>query len=95
MKTFSLSLLFISLSVLATTSPVPETDSPAVFYEGQREVTSLTDIAKLKLNEGTTGVDLWSGSYWPIYQGSVANSVSWPGTALLSDDQERERGSEK
>lgn len=72
MKTLLLTTLLISTPVLANFSPIPEAESPTALLEGTRELTSLTEITRLGLNEGRTGLDLWSGSYWPIYQGSIA-----------------------
>lgn len=72
MKTLLLSLALVSTHALAALSPVPENENPALLLEGQREVTSLTEMTKRGLLQGSTGLDLWSGSYWPHYQGSVA-----------------------
>ena len=35
-------------------------------------ITSLTEMRRLKLEKGATKLDIWSGSYWPQYQGSLA-----------------------
>ena len=70
MKTLLLSLAVISSSAIA--SGIPDKENPQALYEGQREITSLSEISRLKLNEGSTAIDLWSGSYWPLYQGSLA-----------------------
>lgn len=71
MKSLLLSLTLISFPALANFSPVPENENPALLLEGNREITSLTEMARLGLNQGSTGLDLWSGSYWPHYQGSL------------------------
>lgn len=34
--------------------------------------TTLDQLAVRKLNSGAPKIDLWSGSYWPMYQGSLA-----------------------
>lgn len=69
MKTLLLAAAMISTSALANFSPVPENENPAALLEGNREITSLTEISRLGLNEGRSGIDLWSGSYWPHFQG--------------------------
>ncbi len=70
MKTLFLSLL-ISTSALADFSPVPKEEDVSLLLEGKREIISLTEIQKRGLNEGNTTLDLWSGSYWPLFQGSL------------------------
>lgn len=72
MKKVFLSLAFITSTALANTfSPLPEYENPSLLLEGNREITSLREMAYLNLLEGKTTIDLWSGSYWPIYQGSL------------------------
>lgn len=70
MKSLLLSIALISSGVLAN-SPVPKNEDITPLLEGHKEVTSLTEMAKLNLNSGKTKIDLWSGSYWPHYQGSL------------------------
>lgn len=70
MKTFLFSLI-VTTSALANFSPVPDDENVALLLEGKREIVSLTQMTKLGLNQGTTDLDLWSGSYWPLYQGSL------------------------
>lgn len=89
MKALLLSLAIVSTSALANFSPVPDAENPAALLEGQREVTSLTEIARLGLNEGKTGIDLWSGNYWPIYQGSIAVRYRDPNFIRLIDAHEQ------
>lgn len=89
MKTLLLTTLLISTPVLANFSPIPEAESPTALLEGTREVTSLTEMARLGLNEGRTGLDLWSGSYWPIYQGLVAVRYRDPNFIRLMDNKEQ------
>jgi len=62
--------LLISTQVLA--APIPDNEKVSALLEGQREIRSLSEMAKLGLNEGETSLDLWSSSYWPHFQGSVA-----------------------
>jgi hypothetical protein len=71
MKSLFLSLL-ISTSALADFSPVPKEEDVSLLLEGKREIISLTEIQKRGLNEGNTTLDLWSGSYWPLFQGSLS-----------------------
>jgi hypothetical protein len=89
MKTLLLTLAIVSTSALANFSPVPEAESPAALLEGTREVMSLTEISRLGLNEGKTGLDLWSGSYWPIYQGSVGSRYRDPNFISLMSAHEQ------
>lgn len=88
MKTFFLSLL-VTTSALANFSPVPENENVALLLEGKREIISLTEMAKLGLNAGKTGLDLWSGSYWPLYQGSIGVRYRDPNfiTLITNNDQ--------
>lgn len=88
MKTFLLTLA-ISTSALANFSPVPDAENPAALLEGTREVTSLVEIARLGLNEGKTGIDLWSGSYWPHYQGSLGVRYRDPNFMTLIEKNEQ------
>ena len=72
MKKFLLLLLsFSSTLAMGNFSPIPENEDVKLLLEGQKEITSLSQMAKLGLNEGKTALDLWSGHYWPIYQGSI------------------------
>lgn len=69
MKKIALSLALITTTALAR--PVPENERITPLLQGQREITGLVDFAKNGLNEAQTSLDLWSGSYWPQYQGSL------------------------
>jgi hypothetical protein len=69
---FSLTLL----SVVAQTEvhafrPAPESENVGELIVG-RQILSLDEAARLGLNEGRTNLDVWSGNYWPHYQGSLA-----------------------
>ncbi len=68
------SLLLISALVSATAfgQAAKTEEDPTPLFEGQREVRSLSEAARLGLNRGQTALDLWSGSYWPTYQGALA-----------------------
>ena len=71
MKKRALSLVLLSTTAFANMRPIPEHERITPLLQGKREVTTLVEIEKLGLNAGTTGLDLWSGSYWPQYQGSI------------------------
>jgi hypothetical protein len=71
MKKLALSLVLLSTTAVATMRPIPEDERITPLLQGKREVTTLVEIEKLGLNTGVTGLDLWSGSYWPQYQGSL------------------------
>jgi hypothetical protein len=69
----TVSLLALTLLTFsAANASEMKNENPAIFLEGQKEITSLTEMEKLGLNSGKTELDLWSGSYWPIYQGLIA-----------------------
>lgn len=91
MRTLILALSLASTAALAAPvpSPVPENEDPRSLYEGQREILSLTEIHRLGLQSGKTKLDLWSGSYWPIYQGSVAVRYRDPEFATLMERGEQ------
>lgn len=67
-------IALIALTGAAYAAPfkeIPKNESITPLLEGQREITSLSEIARLGLNQGKTGIELWSGHYWPHYQGLV------------------------
>ncbi len=70
MKTIAIALTLLSVSALAR-KPIPTEDIITPLLEGRREIISLGEIDRLSLNSGKTSLDLWSGSYWPHYQGSL------------------------
>jgi hypothetical protein len=55
----------------ATARPIPDSEHPSSLVDG-REIISLLEMEQLGLSKGKTNIDLWSGSYWPHYQGSLA-----------------------
>lgn len=70
------SLALFSLALITTTAfgnmrPTPEIESIKPLLEGKREITNLAEMARLGINSGSSGIDLWSGHYWPHYQGSL------------------------
>lgn len=66
------------LSSVAQASPIPKNENIAELIEGNRPVTSLVEIERSGLNAGQTALDLWSGSYWPHYSGSIASRYRDP-----------------
>lgn len=51
--------------------PIPDSEVTSSLIEG-REVTSLVEMGQKGLIAGSTRIDLWSGNYWPHFQGSLA-----------------------
>ena len=52
--------------------PIPENEIITPLLQGSKEMSSLREIERAGLLEASTGIDLWSGHYWPHFQGSVA-----------------------
>lgn len=77
-----LALILLSVSAFAR-KPIPEEDLITSLLEGRREITSLREIEKLGLNTGATSIELWSGSYWPHYQGSLGVRYRDPSFSAL------------
>ena len=69
---------FLLLSTIAQASPIPKNENISELIEGNRKVTSLVEIERMALNSGETALDLWSGSYWPHYSGSIASRYRDP-----------------
>ncbi len=78
---FSLTLL---ASLAHAVEPIPENEKTARLLEGQKEITSLTEIQKRGLNSGKTTLDLWSGNFWPHYHGLLAARYRDPHFAVLN-----------
>jgi hypothetical protein len=72
MKKLLFSLLLTSAALAQVYTSLPDDENPSLFLEGLREVTSLAEAQEKNLNAGEVKIDLWSGSYWPVYQGSLA-----------------------
>jgi hypothetical protein len=72
MKQWLLTLTLTSTVALGSARPIPENEIIKPLLEGQKEITSLQEMARLNLNSGNTTIDLWSGHYWPHFQGSLA-----------------------
>ena len=72
MKKLIASALLVTSSVMAgTLSGIPDYENPRSLSEGRGYVTSLNEVARLNLTSGSTTLDLWSGSYWPLYNGLI------------------------
>jgi hypothetical protein len=72
MKKWLLALtLLSSVESLHAFRTIPDNEQVRNLIQG-KEVKSLLEIEYLNLNQGKTSIDLWSGSYWPHYQGSLA-----------------------
>lgn len=90
MKTLLLSLsLMTSTAALANFRPIPDYERISALLEGRREIMSLVEIEKLGLNQASTALDLWSGSYWPHYQGSLAVRYRDPNFIQLMEKKEQ------
>ena len=72
MKHFALTLVLASVSTLVGAKPIPKDEQVSSLMEGRKEIVTLVEIQKTGLNQAVTGIDLWSGHYWPHYQGSLA-----------------------
>lgn len=88
MKTVLLAVVLVSSNAYAF-RPVPDYERITALLEGRREIVSLTEIEKLQLNAGSTGIDLWSGHYWPHFQGSVAVRYRDPRFIALMEKNEQ------
>jgi hypothetical protein len=77
-----ISLAFITTTAFANMKPIPENESIKPLLEGKKEVTNLAEMARLGINSGATNIDLWSGHYWPHYQGSLG--VRYRDNAFMS-----------
>ncbi len=68
----------VTIALLATTTmaladkPIPENESVYQLLGGKKEIGSVKEIEKQGLTKGATAIDLWSGHYWPHFQGSLA-----------------------
>lgn len=64
--------LSVVLSASAFAREIPKNEDYRLFLK-QRPVTQLDQIAARNLNQSVSKLELWSGSYWPFYQGSLAS----------------------
>lgn len=84
--------LTFTLSVLASSAlarKIPEGEHASILLEGAREITSLIEIEKLNLISGSSALDLWSGSYWPHYQGGLGVRYREPEFNVLIEKKDK------
>jgi hypothetical protein len=62
----------LSAGIAAPPAAIPEAEQPHRLTEGAPLIRSLAELERRGLNAGATTIDLWSGSYWPHYQGALA-----------------------
>lgn len=68
----TVTLLTSSFVFAEVPSIIPSDEVTSTLLENKREIKSLAEIENLGLNSGTTKLELWSGHYWPHFQGSLA-----------------------
>ncbi len=71
MKLF-LSIALIAGSTLSHAGAPGKDEQVDALLVGGKKVTSLSEISKAGLGKAESKLDIWSGSYWPQYQGSIA-----------------------
>jgi disulfide oxidoreductase YuzD len=71
MKNIILPLILFSSFAQASFRPIPENEDVRRLLNGERQISSLVEVERLSLNQARTQVPLWSGHYWPHYQGSL------------------------
>jgi Transglutaminase elicitor len=89
---FNMKKLILAVTLFSSVAhgrPIPENEQINQLLEGNKEITSLNEMAKLSLNAGSTGIDLWSGHYWPHYQGSLAVRYHDPNFITLQTTKEQ------
>lgn len=87
MKKLAIALTLLSTQSFAALKPIPEGERIGALLQGKKEVTSLTEFERLGLNTGATELDLWSGSYWPHYQGALGVRYRDPSFIALMKDK--------
>jgi hypothetical protein len=70
MKVMLPALLLVS-GLAHAFGPIPEHENISRLLEGRRQIISLPEMQRQGLLQGSTSVPLWSGSYWPHFQGSL------------------------
>lgn len=68
----AVSLFAVTTSAFAVLSAPPKEENLTELLEGRALVSSLVEMRKLGLEKGSSKLDIWSGSYWPQFQGSLA-----------------------
>ena len=82
--------LFIFSAHVAQAAGIPEDENIQDLLEGQQELKSLEVIQRMGLNDGATKLDLWSGHYWPHYQGALGVRYREPNfKTLISRDEKK------
>lgn len=71
----------------AEASSIPKNERIRPLLEGKMEINRLNVIDDMGLSTGKTGIDLWSGSYWPHFQGSVSARYMDPNFIPLIDQE--------
>lgn len=71
----------------AQASEIPKKERIRPLLEGKTEINRLSVIEDRGLSKGSTGIDLWSGSYWPHYQGSLASRYMDPNFVPMIDKE--------
>ncbi len=67
-----LAITFIVSSSFSLADAPGKDEQVDALLGGGKKITALSEIAKAGLNKAESKLDIWSGSYWPQYQGSVA-----------------------
>jgi len=80
---------FLISACAAQASGIPKNERIKSLIEGNSEINQLSVIEDKGLSKGQTGIDLWSGSYWPHYQGSLAARYMDPSFIPLIDREEQ------
>lgn len=86
-KALSVLCLLTSVATAEVHSPIPKADRIDSLLEGSREINTLSEIERRGLSQGETGLDLWSGSYWPHFQGLIASRYRDPEYASLIESK--------
>lgn len=89
MKSIILAGFLLTTAAHANMRPVPENELITGLLEGKREIRSLNEIEKLSLNTGSSDIDLWSGHYWPHYQGSLGVRYRDSNFVTLKENKEQ------
>jgi len=70
MKQITLGLMLISLQAMA--EGMPKNESSKDLLDGNVEIINIKQIEKSGLNNGASKLEIWSGSYWPLFQGGMS-----------------------
>lgn len=86
MRNIVIASLLIGATALEASS-IPKNERIKPLLEGKSEINRLSVIEDRGLSKGQSGIDLWSGSYWPHYQGSLAARYMDPNFIPLIDQE--------